>query len=88
MRREKERQLLPLVISLYGLKYNQKITKKEIKKLIRHANQVSQICDTMYWEFSDYIFSQDYTRKEFIPHGSNEWVSLYKEINRLMQFPI
>lgn len=88
MRREKERLLLPLVVSLYCLKYNEEISEEEVQELFRHSDQVSQICDTMYWEFSDYIFSQDYTLEEFIPHGSSEWVSLYQEINRLMQFPI
>lgn len=88
MRREKEKELLPEVISLYSDVYNNCLSRSEITMLCEHFSNISRICDIMYAEFCEYTFSKDFEEPVFIPHGSPEWLEIYTEINRLLLYPV
>lgn len=88
MRREKEKELLPMVISLYSCIYNDCLSNNEIDILCEHYYNIAKICDIMYAEFCEYVFSKDFEENIFIPHGSPEWLEIYTEINRLLQYPV
>ena len=88
MRREKEKELLPTVISLYSNLYNDCLSNNEIDILCEHYDNIAKICDIMYAEFCEYVFSKDFDEAVFIPHGSPEWLEIYTEINRLLQYPV
>lgn len=88
MRREKEKELLPTVISLYSGLYNNCLSNNEIDVLCKHYHSIEKICDIMYAKFCEYVFSKDFEDTLFIPHGSPEWLEIYTEINRLLQYPV
>jgi hypothetical protein len=88
MRREKERLLLPLVLSAFNLLYDGPVSEEEEQVLGAYMDQVCAVSDAMYAKFCDYLFSIENTPGPFIPHGSEEWLALYREINSLMQYPV
>ena len=88
MRREKEKKLLPVMISFYSQIYNDCLSNNEITMLCAHFSNIARICDIMYAEFYEYVFSKDFEESVFIPHGSPEWFEKYTEINRLLQYPV
>lgn len=88
MRREKEKELLPTIISLYSHIYDDCLSSTEINMLYEHFINIAKTCDIMYAGFCEYVFSKDFEEKTFIPHGSPEWLEIYTEINRLLQYPV
>lgn len=88
MRREKEKQLLPMVLMVYSHTHDEGLPPSEIDMLCEHFSNTARICDAMYAEFCDYVFSKDFIEKTFIPHGSPEWFKIYTEIDRLLQYPV
>ncbi len=88
MRREKEKALLPVVIAFYNLCFDECLPNEEVKMLCAHFSRSTKICDIMYAEFCEYVFSKDFEEDTFIPHGSPEWLEIYREINRLLQYPV
>lgn len=88
MRREKEKELLPTVMFLYSSLYNNCLSTSDIDILCEHYFNTAKTCDIMYAEFCEYVFSTDFEETVFIPHGSPEWLEIYTEINRLLQYPV
>ena len=88
MRRETEKELLPTVIYLYSSVYDDCLSSSEINMLCEHYFNISKICDVMYAEFCEYVFSKKFKEPGFLPHGSQEWLEKYTEINRLLQYPV
>ena len=88
MRREKEMKLLPLMIILYSHSHGDYLSNDEIIMLCEHFSDAARICDMMYAEFCEYVFSIEFEETTFIPHGSPEWIEIYTEINRILQYPV
>lgn len=87
MRREQESKLLPFVLDLFNHVFDD-INKEERMELLLCYERTAMVCDEMYSEFCDYLFSQDFKKPETVPFGTEEWKSLHAEISRLLQFPV
>lgn len=88
MRREKERLLLPGVMSFHSIAYHNSLSGEEIDILCDHFSDAAETCDVMYTRFCDYASLEDFNEDTFIPHGSPEWFRIYTEINHLLRYPV